>query len=196
MMLIFHLMWVAFVFAALHNARHVLPSPSSFATWVYLGAMVDLPFLVQSLLCGSIYWCWLIFVPPLPIPIAADLLPMMKVRLLIFTCSPFAILMTVIFELSVFPSNKTFLPQHPACYKESKYNSKLRWKYYTSIGAYTRVGEVLFQMPNATCRFIKDHVESLNGQIYILSAEIASQCVSNDGFISKAYKYVGIMTAA
>ncbi len=42
-------------------------------------------------------------------------------------------------------------------------------------------------MHNAARRFITDHVESLNGQIYILSAEIASQCVSNDGFISKAY---------
>jgi hypothetical protein len=43
MMLQFYLMWVAFVFAALQNARHVLPSPRSFATWEYLGAMVDFP---------------------------------------------------------------------------------------------------------------------------------------------------------
>jgi hypothetical protein len=50
-------MWVAFVFAALKNARHVLPSPSSFATWEYLGAMVDFPFIVQSLLHGSNYQC-------------------------------------------------------------------------------------------------------------------------------------------
>ncbi len=51
-------------------------------------------------------------------------------------------------------------------------------------------------MHNAAPRFIKDHVESLNGQIYILSAEIASQCVNNDGSSSKAYQYVGMMTAA
>jgi hypothetical protein len=72
------------------------------------------------------------------------------------------------------------LPPHHACYKESKYDAELRWKY-------ARVGVALFQTHNAARRFIKDHVESLDSQIYILSAEIASQCVSNYGFISKVY---------
>ncbi len=107
-MLPFHLMWVAFVIATLQDAQHVLPSPSSFATWEYLGAMVDFPLIVQSLLNGSIYWCWLIFIPPLPIPIVADLLPAMEAILLILTCSFFAILTSMIFKLSEFPSKKSF----------------------------------------------------------------------------------------
>jgi hypothetical protein len=57
MMLPFHLMSAAFFFAALQNAWHVLPSPSSFATWEYLDAMVDAPLIEQSLLRGSIYGC-------------------------------------------------------------------------------------------------------------------------------------------
>jgi hypothetical protein len=46
------------------------------------------------------------------------------------------------------------LPTYHACYNRSRYNAKLRWKYYKSIGAYTGGGEALFQMHNAAHRFI------------------------------------------
>ncbi len=59
---------------------------------------------------------------------------------------------------------------------------------YESIWVYDGVlGEVLFQMHNAAHRFIKEHVDSLNSQIYILTTEIAALCVHYNGFLSKVY---------
>ena len=66
------------------------------------------------------------------------------------------------------------LPPHHACYKELKYNAKVRREYYKRIGKYIGVGKALFQTHNTAHRFITDHLESLYGKIFMLTTQIAA----------------------
>jgi hypothetical protein len=96
------------------------------------------------------------------------------VRLLTSTYSPFAVLLSVIFELYVLPLKGNYCRLSIWPKNESAYNLKLKKLYYKSIGGITEGSATLFTMHNSARKLIVNHITFFNTEVHCITSQIAS----------------------